>query len=226
MPRVELPITVIDSSGNAVSGASGTVTKRVDGSSATIYTTESGGTTTTNPLTSTADGRFEGWVDANTRYQVAITATGLSSYTEYFDAVSGDTGVRGSYTPTWTASSVNPSLGNGTLVGSYARVGDWFAVTIALTVGSTTTAGTGSYTFSLPFTVVTLSGARWVWQVDVLDAGVQHYNGWATIASAGTGTSEILWSSTTQTGANVGAASPVAFGTNDQITITGLCPLA
>lgn len=55
------------------------------------------------------------------------------------------------YTPTWTASSVNPTLGNGTLVGSYVKAGRLVIGDIRLTIGSTTTVGTGSYSFGLPF---------------------------------------------------------------------------
>lgn len=54
------------------------------------------------------------------------------------------------YTPTWTGVGSNPSLGNGTLTGRYAQVGHtvWFHV--ALTIGSTTTLGTGAWDFSTP----------------------------------------------------------------------------
>lgn len=53
------------------------------------------------------------------------------------------------YTPTWGASSA-PSLGNGTLLGRFRRDGTTFHVDIQLTWGSTTTGGTGIWTFSLP----------------------------------------------------------------------------
>lgn len=55
------------------------------------------------------------------------------------------------YTPAWTASSVNPSLGNGTLLGNWSRRRDMIRVNILLTIGSTTTLGTGNWIFSLPF---------------------------------------------------------------------------
>lgn len=54
------------------------------------------------------------------------------------------------YTPAWTATA-NPSLGNGTLVGQYIKIGRTCTVTVFLTTGSTTTYGTGTYLFSLPF---------------------------------------------------------------------------
>lgn len=55
-----------------------------------------------------------------------------------------------SYTPTWTADTTNPSLGNGTLEGRYAKIGGGYAFAIRLQFGSTTTAGSGNYHFALP----------------------------------------------------------------------------
>jgi hypothetical protein len=55
-----------------------------------------------------------------------------------------------SYTPTWSASTTNPTLGNGTMVGFYDQVGKTVDFVMRITFGTTTTAGTGNYTFSLP----------------------------------------------------------------------------
>jgi len=59
-----------------------------------------------------------------------------------------------SYTPTWKASLTEPSLGNGTLVGAYQKIGKTCFFGILLKVGSTTTGGTGGYSFALPATAV------------------------------------------------------------------------
>lgn len=56
-----------------------------------------------------------------------------------------------SYTPTWT-SSTNPAIGNGTLAGAYIKWGRTCIAYIRLAMGSTTTYGSGGYTFGLPFT--------------------------------------------------------------------------
>lgn len=55
-----------------------------------------------------------------------------------------------SYTPSWTASSVNPAIGNGSITGGYMRVGKTIDFKIRIAIGSTTTTGTGNYRFSLP----------------------------------------------------------------------------
>lgn len=54
------------------------------------------------------------------------------------------------YTPAWTASTTNPTLGNGTLNGFYREIGKTIDYRIELTIGSTTTFGSGSYRLSLP----------------------------------------------------------------------------
>lgn len=54
------------------------------------------------------------------------------------------------YTPTWTALTTNPSVGNGTLGGAYMKVGRFVHFRIKLTTGSTTTYGSGAYRFALP----------------------------------------------------------------------------
>jgi hypothetical protein len=53
------------------------------------------------------------------------------------------------YTPTWTAST-NPALGNGTLTGRSMKIGRNVLCQIILTTGSTTTYGSGQYSFGLP----------------------------------------------------------------------------
>ena len=56
-----------------------------------------------------------------------------------------------SFTPTWTAATTNPVLGNGTLEGKYMRTGKQCFAKYRLVAGSTTTFGSGEWIFSLPF---------------------------------------------------------------------------
>lgn len=57
------------------------------------------------------------------------------------------------YTPSWTADGTNPSLGNGTLSGRFMQAGKLLHWRISLTMGSTTTFGSGAWLFSLPTTL-------------------------------------------------------------------------
>lgn len=54
------------------------------------------------------------------------------------------------FTPTWTASTTNPVLGNGTLTGRYMKIGRTVVSQLILTTGSTTTYGAGTYSFGVP----------------------------------------------------------------------------
>jgi hypothetical protein len=55
-----------------------------------------------------------------------------------------------SWTPTWTSSGTNPTLGNGALVGAYTTIGDLVIARFRLTLGGTTNEGTGNWRFSYP----------------------------------------------------------------------------
>lgn len=65
-----------------------------------------------------------------------------------------------SYTPAWTSTGVAPNLGNGTILGFWARINKTAFVSLFLVMGSTTTYGNGNYRFSLP-AGVTMSGAQY-----------------------------------------------------------------
>jgi hypothetical protein len=56
------------------------------------------------------------------------------------------------FTPTWTASTTNPTLNNGTLSGRYFRLNKMIFCQIFLQFGSTTAPGSGSYRWALPVT--------------------------------------------------------------------------
>lgn len=72
------------------------------------------------------------------------------------------------YTPVWTAASVNPAIGDGTIAGWYSRQGNIITATIAVSMGSTTTFGTGEYSFSLPV-ATTVTGRNFTGSVQALD---------------------------------------------------------
>lgn len=71
------------------------------------------------------------------------------------------------YTPAWTAATTNPVLGNGTLVGAYMQAGKFTSFWVLLTMGSTTTFGSGAYFLTTPFAPV---NQRWLFQGIARDA--------------------------------------------------------
>lgn len=90
MARVEIDEIVLRSAGSSVStvaGASIQVNIRNAGA-ATVYAAATGGTTLSNPLTSDAYGRIEGWLDEGS-YDLVVSGAGLTTYTERFEATSG-----------------------------------------------------------------------------------------------------------------------------------------
>lgn len=87
------------------------------------------------------------WVTGET-----VTAALLNTHLRDNLNAIGDPGAWTAYTPTWTASTTNPTLSNGTLVGRYKQIGKTVTAAYELVWGSTTSGGTGGWRFSLPVT--------------------------------------------------------------------------
>lgn len=64
------------------------------------------------------------------------------------------------YTPVWTSTGTQPALGNGVISGKVMKFGKYRVVKIEMTLGSTSTIGTGVYRWSLPEAAAT--GQRFV----------------------------------------------------------------
>ena len=118
------------------------------------------------------------------------------------------------YTPIWTASTTNPTLGNGTLVGSYIKLEQLCWMEVHLTFGSTTNAGVGVYAFTAPFNAVNIStpNYRQAFDLIMLNDGIGWYTGYHAAISASTNQIDTL---------NASNTGPFAFGTNDIIHIQG-----
>lgn len=118
-----------------------------------------------------------------------------------------------SYTPVWTASTSNPTLGNGILHGAYVKFEQWCLVEIQLTFGSTTSIGSGSYGFTLPFASYTSSipNYRQLLPVVLLNDGIAWYlDRTVTMQSA-----------SNQIDSLINHNDPFTFGVNDIIHIQG-----
>jgi hypothetical protein len=132
-------------------------------------------------------------------------------------------GVWQSYTPVWTASTTNPTLGNGTLAGQYMLIGKTCFFSITLTIGSTTTAGTGIYLFTAPFTSAAttnyLGTARWAASAVWLGMCVLGPSSTLINATFPTNT-------TTTTGTNQGAAAPTVPASTNKLILSMTYPIA
>lgn len=121
-----------------------------------------------------------------------------------------------SYSPAWTASSVNPAIGNGSIVGAYIQLGKLVFVDIAIVMGSTTTFGTGTYSFSLPGGMTAMAGRTQHILAHGLDSGTAHRTGTAYVA-AGASVFEVASNATLQWSPSV----PHTWATSDEIHIHG-----
>jgi hypothetical protein len=54
------------------------------------------------------------------------------------------------YNPVWGSTGTAPALGNGTLVGKYIQANKLVIAWVSMVLGSTSTYGTGTYTWTLP----------------------------------------------------------------------------
>lgn len=123
----------------------------------------------------------------------------------------------GTFTPTWGADTTNPTLGNGTLTGHYARKGKRMCVSISLTFGSTTAPGSGNWFFQLP-TGIAQSVARIAFGAGrIIDAGVA-FMGCMPWTAAGTPKIYVL--PAPSSGNYVNSANPMSWGSGDSMDFT------
>lgn len=109
------------------------------------------------------------------------------------------------YTPTWTASTTNPVLGNGTLAGRSMKIGRTVVAQFTLTTGSTTTYGSGVYSIGMPYTAAAGSDALGTTRLN----GPATYIGICHLSSGGTSVIPLFpGTSTPATGANMTATAP------------------
>lgn len=83
---------------------------------------------------------------------VGETVTAAMLNAEIRDQLNSMFDVWTSFTPVWSSSGTAPAIGNGSIVGRYMKIGRTVHAVIRMTCGATTTYGTGSYSWTLPFT--------------------------------------------------------------------------
>ena len=123
-----------------------------------------------------------------------------------------------SYTPSWTSSGTAPALGNGTITGKYKQIGKTVFVRVHLSLGSTSTTGTGNWRFTLPITAASSDGV--VMPATFLDNGTNWYTGTMTCAYDGSASYVVPLTSASPSGA-VTASVPFTWATTDALTFNG-----
>jgi hypothetical protein len=117
------------------------------------------------------------------------------------------------YTPTWTGGT--PSIGDGTLNGSWQRMGNKVKGNIQFAFGSTSNAGSGAWQFSLPLSSsARKSASGGVYIEDASPTAV--YNGSPYISAAGT---TLFTLTSASTSAYTGSATPITWANGDTMVI-------
>lgn len=124
--------------------------------------------------------RLDSYTNAAVGDQIMLTRSGTGSWIAVGRTATGPSGEFADFTPTWTATS-NPTLGNGTLQGRYTRYGRLIAGFINLTIGSTTTGGSGAWSWDLP-APASASGLSQLGVVEFLRSGAERYDGHGVIS--------------------------------------------
>jgi len=155
-------------------------------------------------------------VGANTAPLVAdsTTATGLRWDNDAWIA----------YTPVWTAATTNPSLGNGSLTGTYKQRGKIVDVRINLTTGSTTTYGSGTYRITLPVSAKNSEVNTIIGNGYVVDASTGFY--FHIVGDTGDSLTQVVFRSFVSIADNaylgtVTSLGPMTFNTSDRILFVG-----
>jgi hypothetical protein len=192
------------------------------------YTTNVAGTTIT-----------AAWANANIRDQVvtpfateaartsAVTAPveGMLSYladSDRYDGYSGAAWLNGLPLGAWTdysatfaitAVTTNPTKGNSTYAAEWVQIGKTVFFAFAVTIGSTYSAGSGAYRFSIPVAASTAAQSRCAGVVFIQDSGSGFY---CDVARGLNSTNIEIFQQ--GIGTALGSAGPgTAWATNDQI---------
>jgi hypothetical protein len=142
----------------------------------------------------------------------------------------GDTGPSGpsasdaaawtTYNPSWTASVTNPVIGNGTITGRYKQIGKTVFVVVKISMGTSTTYGSGIWRISLPVNAFATYSA--ILPTTFLDDGINWFQGTSYTEYGGSTSyvTPVLDRGTTGSAA-VDFATPFTWGASDALTFSG-----
>lgn len=125
-------------------------------------------------------------------------------------------GIWSTYTLAWTAATTNPAIGDGILEGRYTLIGNTVHVNIYMYAGSTTTFGTGVWSFSLPFTAANISG-HYGGTLIMRDSGIRSYIRIADITPTAAVVTNFIEDQTNSY--TIDASTPFAWGKDDYLRL-------
>lgn len=151
------------------------------------------------------------------RTTVAGVASQIPAGTVTNAMFSTTSGQPGGAWASWTPSFANFTVGGGTVVGKYSRVGNMVFYSLSIIL-SGSTMGTAP-TFTLPVTSVTYSTSMPIGQGIFLDSGTATYE--AQVRWATTTTALMAHYTTGGVGAGTAVSTPFTWANGDQIQING-----
>lgn len=159
------------------------------------------------------------WTGTIPTFTAGDTTTVTGNLNTLRDALKAQSEAWTSYTPTWTGSTTNPVLNNGSWSGTgYMQVGKKVEGLIVLTMGTTTTYGSGQWRITLPVTPV--SSARIPFMLDMLDvSGGAAWTGKATWRSAGYLALDCQPTTAGNADRTVTSTTPFTWASTDQLVI-------
>jgi hypothetical protein len=153
-------------------------------------------------------------VVAGTQIAAATTNAILAD----LDLLANASATYGTAATVWTASGTNPVIGNGTFVSTFRRDNKWVDFIVQITMGSTTTYGTGTWTLTLPVTA-RFSG----WGVVGRAVDTSLTSNYDIMGDASTTAIALRCAATTAGASNrvVSSANPFSWGSTDILTVSG-----
>jgi hypothetical protein len=124
------------------------------------------------------------------------------------------------YTPTWGATGTAPTIGNGTRAGASFILGKLMHFRIVLTMGSTTTFGTGVWTLSLPATLTSSATFSLAYGL-AYDSSVATV--YTVVTSPASTTSLFVFSNASL---GIGPTVPFTWANGDVLTLNGTVEVA
>lgn len=186
--------------------------------------------------TGSRDSAYSAWVSSGYAMRDGLMCVVGTKLYMYVSATStwvemGDAAGTTAFSPSWTSNGTStPTVGNGSLLGVYRKVGRLVWFNIRLTFGSTTNGGFNQYTFgNLPFTSANYEQEVLAKATTNHSSTLRNWSGFAYIAGAGTNlvpffsnnASPVSWEQTRQTDSGNASGSGIPFISGQFTYLTG-----
>lgn len=119
------------------------------------------------------------------------------------------------YACAWTATTTNPSIGNGSVVAYFKQVGKTVNIRLLLLMGSTTTFGSGTWLFSLPTAARTVTLAEWYGSCTYTHSATRRPADLTPVISSGLSVVSLQ----NPDGSNVTPSSPITWASGDSVQV-------